>query len=259
MNLFLNYRLPAVTTTSTLPLCNSTSLYSSNTSTTLDPFVVQDEFLNTFGPVPKGFAINRMFRDGSGDRSASLGLGAGAAERSVRMYLGGPDTWQMSGDKKDPDLTEVHDQRESPAFKILSFGDPALKEVSSPVTPEDLLSENTQRLIDGLIAIVLEHNNMGISAPQVGQFKRIAVIEYNGEITTLVNPELTFPDEQKFSIEEHCLSFRVDARVDRHSHVSVRALDRNGESLEFYAEGREAALIQHEFDHLNGKLFTDLI
>ena len=155
-------------------------------------------------------------------------------------------------------------------LKIRTLGDPILRQVAKPLDRETLLSPDIQRFIDDLIETMHHANGAGIAAPQVGRSLSIAVIHVqdnprypykpNVPLTVFVNPSLTFLSEETASIYEGCLSVPgVRGRVNRIMHVRVDAWDRNGQPMSFETHGLTAGTYQHEFDHLEGRLFLDRV
>lgn len=154
-----------------------------------------------------------------------------------------------------------------PVLPIVRLGHPALRSPAAAVSVEQLQTPATQGLIGDLIDTMREALGVGIAAPQVGEGLQIFVYEAVGEhrepaaripLRVVVNPMLTpIPGELVYDWEG-CLSI-PDLRglVPRHPSVRVRALDREGQPLDFVASGFEARIVQHEFDHLNGVVFLD--
>ena len=148
-------------------------------------------------------------------------------------------------------------------LKVCHLGHPVLRMQSQRVSPESLTSASTQKLIDDMLETMVEYYGVGLAAPQVHESLAIAVIESHGPrgtipITVLVNPEVTVLDEELIEDWEGCLSipdFR--GRVPRWRKLRVAALDRNGKKIKLTAEGFFARVIQHEFDHLMGKVYLD--
>jgi peptide deformylase len=134
---------------------------------------------------------------------------------------------------------------------------------SERVRPEVLARPDMQKLIDDMIETMAEYYGVGLAAPQVHESLAIAVIESRGPrgdipLTVLVNPDVTVLDEQLIEDWEGCLSipdFR--GRVPRWRRLRVDALDRTGKKIQLTAEGFFARVIQHEFDHLMGKVYLD--
>lgn len=99
---------------------------------------------------------------------------------------------------------------------------------------------------------------IGLAAPQIGEIVRISIIESVGQEYVLVNPEIISRSGKKQKVREGCLSFfEFRGYVPRHTKVTVKALDENGQEYEIEAQGDFAALLQHEIDHLNGILYVD--
>jgi peptide deformylase len=134
---------------------------------------------------------------------------------------------------------------------------------SRRVSPDSLARASTQKLIDDMLETMVEYYGVGLAAPQVHESLAIAVIESNGPrgtipLTVLVNPEVTVLDEELIEDWEGCLSI-PDLRgcVPRCRKLRVDALDRKGKKIKITAEGFFARVIQHEFDHLMGKVYLD--
>ncbi len=139
------------------------------------------------------------------------------------------------------------------AIRVL--GDPVLREETRPVTE---VTDDTRRLIDDMFETMYAANGIGLAAPQVGRTERVCVVDVDGAAYALVNAEVLRTTGPKSKAEEGCLSIPdVYGDVERPSHVTVQALDRDGESFEVTAEGLLARCFQHEIDHLHGKLFLD--
>jgi peptide deformylase len=153
---------------------------------------------------------------------------------------------------------------------LATVGDPVLRERAREVSPEDLRSDGTQRLIDDMIETMRAAGGAGLAANQVSSLKRIAVAEvdhnprypYKPQIplTVIVNPVIEPLSDETLLINEGCLSV-PDLRGDLERHVSVRVrfLDRFGASRDLVAEGLTAGTFQHEVDHLDGVLFLDRV
>ena len=140
-------------------------------------------------------------------------------------------------------------------LKIVKVGDSALRKVCRPV---DNITPRMHTLLDDMVDTMRAANGCGLAAPQVGVLRRIVVIETEpGQVLELINPKIiAFSGEQKE--EEGCLS--VPGRVGittRPMHVTVRALNRHGETVEYTGSGLLARAFCHELDHLDGKLFID--
>ena len=113
-------------------------------------------------------------------------------------------------------------------------------------------------LIDDLIDTMREINGAGLAAPQVGVSLQVAVIEIpGGELITLVNPELIKGSEE-YEVTEGCLSLPgYHGEIKRFEKVTVKGRDRNGKQIRLKGEGILAQALQHEIDHLNGKVYLD--
>jgi len=148
-------------------------------------------------------------------------------------------------------------------LKVSRLGHPVLRMESKRVSPETLASPVIQTLIDNMMETMVEYIGVGLAAPQVHESLAIAVIESHGgrgdiPMTVIVNPEVTVLDEELIEDWEGCLSipdFR--GRVPRWRKLRVNALDRHGKKIQITAEGFFARVIQHEFDHLMGKVYLD--
>lgn len=143
---------------------------------------------------------------------------------------------------------------------ILRYPDPRLHTVAKPVTQVDA---RIRQLVDDMLETMYEADGVGLAATQVDVHERVIVIdtsERRDEPHVLINPELTARSEEMVSGDEGCLSVpQIYDKVPRHARVSVRALNRAGESYEFDAEGLLAVCVQHEMDHLLGKVFVEYL
>ena len=158
--------------------------------------------------------------------------------------------------------------------KIAQLGHPVLRSRAEEVPPAEIGSPRIQQLIEDMIETMRDANGAGIAAPQVHESLRISVIEVSSNprypdfpaisLTTLVNPvvepavRLPLQNPDAILMYEGCLSVKgIRGRVRRPRKVRVRALDRDGQPLDFVWEGVPAAVVQHETDHLDGILFVD--
>jgi peptide deformylase len=153
--------------------------------------------------------------------------------------------------------------------KIVTIGDPVLRERARKVSPSELRSPRVQSLIDDLIDTRRAANGAGLAANQVGETLRVAVAEVDGTnprypykppipLTVMVNPVIEPVDDPMIEINEGCLSV-PDLRgyLERHATIRVRYLDRDGHEREEIRSGLTAGTFQHEVDHLDGVLFVD--
>ncbi|MCE1240994.1 MAG: peptide deformylase [Azonexaceae bacterium] len=140
---------------------------------------------------------------------------------------------------------------------ILRFPDPRLKKVAAPVTKID---DGIRRLAADMAETMYEAPGIGLAATQVDVHRRVVVIDVSEEknqLRVFVNPEIVACDGSALG-EEGCLSVPgIYDKVERAERVSVRYLDLDGRAQVLEAEGLLAVCIQHEIDHLNGKVFVD--
>ena len=138
------------------------------------------------------------------------------------------------------------------------LGDPILRQETRPVAAVD---DALRDLIDDMFETMYAAKGIGLAAPQVGRLERVAVIDVGDDRAfAIVNPEIVLADGGMVKEEEGCLSIpEVYGDVERPAHVVVRALDRNGQRFEIEATELLARCLQHEIDHLHGKLFIDYL
>lgn len=143
---------------------------------------------------------------------------------------------------------------------ILIAPDPRLKVQALAV---DKIDEGLNRLIDDMFETMYQAPGIGLAAPQVGVAKRLIVIDIakkdeDRQPMALINPEILWFSDETSDYEEGCLSVPEHyAEVTRPARVRVRYMDRQGEIRDIEAEGLLATVLQHEIDHLTGKLFVD--
>ena len=139
---------------------------------------------------------------------------------------------------------------------IRVLGDPILRQATVPVTG---MTESLHRLIADMFETMHHARGIGLAAPQVGRAERLAVAELDGERLVLINPEIV-ERAGKAKGEEGCLSIPdIYADVERPTSITVRALDERMQPYEREATDLLARCIQHEIDHLDGKLFLDYL
>ncbi len=145
-------------------------------------------------------------------------------------------------------------------LKILRYPDPRLHTVAKPVVQVD---ERLKRLADDMIETMYEADGLGLAATQVDEHVRLIVIdtsEARDQPRVLINPKLLECSAEMQEIDEGCLSVPlVYDKVQRHQRVRVQALGRDGVAYEFDAEGLAAVCVQHEMDHLLGKVFVEYL
>jgi len=167
-------------------------------------------------------------------------------------------------------------------LKVCRLGHPVLREMAAPVPTEEISTPEVQRLIDDMIETMHEYEGVGLAAPQVHISKQIAVLEVGKNprypeappvpLTVLINPRITvlktrnskpscaYTSLREETVEgwEGCLSI-PDLRgvVPRYRELGVEAFDRQGNKLDFIAKDFHARVVQHECDHLQGKVYLD--
>lgn len=143
---------------------------------------------------------------------------------------------------------------------ILEFPDPRLRTVAKPVTEVD---DNIRQLVADMFETMYEAPGIGLAATQVNVHKRVVVIDVSEDKSqplVFINPEVEVLDTDVSEYDEGCLSVPgFYETVVRPNHIRVKALDRDGNAFELEPQGLLAVCIQHELDHLNGKLFVDHI
>jgi len=139
--------------------------------------------------------------------------------------------------------------------KIVKIGDPLLRKKSKPVKDFD---DELGVLIDDMKETMYQNDGMGLAAPQVGVLRRVVVMDVNGNVYELVNPEIVSSEGEDIDTEG-CLSVgSFHGKVKRPYKVTVKAFDRYGYPLEITGEKYFARCVCHEIDHLNGVLFVDI-
>ena len=143
---------------------------------------------------------------------------------------------------------------------ILCFPDPRLHKVAKPVEQVD---DRIRQQIEDMFETMYDAQGIGLAATQVDFHERLIVIDVSqdrDQKLVLINPEILWASEEKQVGEEGCLSVPgIYGGVERSTSVKVRALDENGNSREIEAEGLLAICIQHEIDHLLGKVFVEYL
>ncbi|MCL2817006.1 MAG: peptide deformylase [Clostridiales bacterium] len=140
--------------------------------------------------------------------------------------------------------------------EIVRVGDNILREKAVPVRRFD---GRLHRLLEDMALTMREAEGVGLAAPQVGIGKRVIVVADEGGVKEFVNPVITRSSGVLVGAEG-CLSIlNIQGMVPRFESIDVEALDRNGEPFSVSAHGYMARVLQHEIDHLEGKLFTDIM
>ncbi len=148
---------------------------------------------------------------------------------------------------------------------VLKLGNPVLRKVTEPFSVKEILSPKTQVLVEDMLETMRAEIGVGLAAPQVGVSKQLVVIEAQGEegeavipTTVLFNPVFTWMSEEQVEGWEGCLSVdNLRGKVWRAAAVRLEALDRKGKPVRIETGGFLAVVLQHECDHLIGKLFLD--
>ncbi len=144
-------------------------------------------------------------------------------------------------------------------LNILHFPDPLLRNQARPVEKVD---DSLRELLDDMLETMYQAPGIGLAAIQVNDLRRVVVIDISDEHDQpicLINPEI-LQKEGEEKMDEGCLSVPgIYEKVTRAKHILVRALNREGDTIEMEADGLLAVCIQHEIDHLDGKLFIDYL
>jgi peptide deformylase len=142
---------------------------------------------------------------------------------------------------------------------ILHYPDPRLRQVALPVVTVD---DEVRRLVDDMAETMYAAPGIGLAAVQINVAQRVVVIDISEKrkaLQVFINPEIIEHDGKQV-FEEGCLSVPgIYDEVERARHIRVRALDRNGQPFDLEAEALLATCIQHEIDHLDGKVFVDYL
>jgi peptide deformylase len=156
-------------------------------------------------------------------------------------------------------------------LKVARLGHPVLRRVAEQVPVEEIATSQFQQFIDDMVETMYEYDGVGLAAPQVHVSKQVAVLEVNKPprypdapsvpLTVLLNPGVTVLNQETQEMIdgwEGCLSI-PDMRgvAPRYRELRVEALDRYGKPLDFVARDFHARVIQHEHDHLQGKVYLD--
>lgn len=146
---------------------------------------------------------------------------------------------------------------------ILLHPDPVLRKISQPVIE---ITDDIVKLTDDMLQTMLAAPGIGLAAPQVGVLQRVVVIDLNGrngvsaDALRLINPEVIARSDEESELKEGCLSLpEMVCPVWRPSEVTVKYMDINGNQQTIEASGLLAKCLQHEIDHLNGKLIFDYL
>lgn len=141
-------------------------------------------------------------------------------------------------------------------LELKKYPDPVLKQVCLPVAK---VTKAHKKLLADMLVLMREAKGVGLAAPQVGILERIIVVEVEGTVYDFINPEITACRGQA-EAEEGCLSLPgICLEINRAAEIEVQSLDKNGKEFQIKADGLLARVIQHEADHLDGKMIIDRI
>ncbi len=153
-------------------------------------------------------------------------------------------------------------------LKVARLGHPILRQVAEPVSPEAIRSPEIQRLLDDMLETMEDHDGAGLAAPQVHVSKRVVIygVRQNPRypeadeipLTVLINPKIAPVGSEQEEDWEGCLSVPdLRGQVPRWTRIRVEAYGRDGKPLAITADGFHARVVQHECDHLDGKVYLD--
>jgi peptide deformylase len=154
-------------------------------------------------------------------------------------------------------------------LEVLQMGHPLLRDVARPLEAHEIGDRGFQQLLDDMVDTLHEQGGIGLAAPQIGVSVRVAIIEIEGgpsrygelasmPLNVFINPVIEVLDPATMGYWEGCLSVAgIRGFVERPQHVRVNYTTATGDSAELELEGFLATVFQHEFDHLDGKLFVD--
>ena len=147
-------------------------------------------------------------------------------------------------------------------LKVSRLGHPVLRHKTRAVERNEIKDPRFQKFLDDMIETMHEYNGVGLAGPQVHEGLRVGVAMLDGgedaEASIIINPTITPSDDRTIEGWEGCLSIPdMRGRVPRAHKIVMRALDRQGRTVEIEAEDFPARVIQHETDHLDGILFLD--
>lgn len=154
-------------------------------------------------------------------------------------------------------------------LKVARLGHPILRQKAKEVSVKTIKSKEFQQFIADMIETMHEYQGVGLAAPQVRQSIRVCVVEISEDnkrypqqkiagLQVFINPKITYLTQETSQCWEGCLSVPgLRGLVARPNKIKVNYLDKNGKEREILAEGFLATVLQHEFDHLDGKLYID--
>ena len=153
-------------------------------------------------------------------------------------------------------------------LQVARIGNPVLRRAAEDLSRDQVVSAAVQKLIEDMIETMKEYDGVGLAAVQIHESKQIAVLEVEDNpryprkprvpLSVLINPKITPLSEEIEEDWEGCLSIPdLRGKVPRYTSIRVEAWDRHGKDLNFVAADFHARVIQHEWDHLHGKVFLD--
>jgi peptide deformylase len=153
-------------------------------------------------------------------------------------------------------------------LKVAHLGHPVLRQVAEPVPPDQILTPTIQQFIDDMIETMHEYDGAGLAAPQVHVSKQIVIMEVGPNprrpnapsipLTVYINPEIIPLTDEMEEDWEGCLSVPgLRGRVPRYTKIRLRAYDRQANRIDIAVQGFHARVIQHECDHVQGKVYLD--
>lgn len=152
-------------------------------------------------------------------------------------------------------------------LKIVSMGHPVLRQVADPIPLKDIQSDEIQNLIEDMVETMFDYNGLGLAAPQIDVSLQLVVMLWgfdenpeNNRVRVLINPEISPETEEESKFWEGCLSVPgMRGLVSRPNKIHLKAYDQAGKAFEEHISGFAATVVQHECDHLHGKLYVDRI
>lgn len=143
-------------------------------------------------------------------------------------------------------------------LKIVINPHDILRQIASPIDPQDLHTKHFQQLITDMTETMIERDGVGLAAPQIGQSIRLIIVNTKTGPLAMINPDVYKKSLTKEWDEEGCLSLpHIFGKVKRHKSLRCRFIDAQGQNRQIEAKGLLARVIQHEVDHLDGILFID--
>ena len=143
---------------------------------------------------------------------------------------------------------------------IITDPNPILRKKSKEIDLEKIKDNTLQQLISDITKTMQEKDGVGLAAPQIGKNIRLIIVNLKNGILAMVNPVITKKSWAKCIDEEGCLSVpNIFKKVERHKKISCSYFDFNGKQKKLKLNNRDARIIQHEVDHLDGILFIDKI